>query len=445
MSRSEGSVITMPRRQRCAIYTRKSSEEGLDMEFNSLDAQREACEAYVASQRAEGWAAIRERYDDGGFSGGTLERPALQRLLRDVEAGLIDVIVVYKIDRLSRSLMDFARLVEMFERNNVTFVSVTQSFNTTTSMGRLTLNILLSFAQFEREVIGERIRDKVAASRKRGIWMGGFVPMGYDVRDRKLVINEAEAATVRMIFERFVAIGSATTLAKALVAEGVRNKRGKPIDKGFLYKLINNRVYLGEAVHKGTAYPGEHDAIIDQDLWDKVHSILKESPRLRATNTRRQTPALLKGIIFTETGAAMTPTATKKGTRLYRYYASMDLIRNRPTGDAAGPLRLPAGMVENAVLGEIRRMIRAPEIAARTIEDFRTQSPAVDEQAIVSALSVFDQLWAALYPAEQARIVHLLVERVTVGESGIAVDLRRAGFGSVVREMIAPRQQEARA
>jgi DNA invertase Pin-like site-specific DNA recombinase len=437
--------MTMPRRQRCAIYTRKSSEEGLDMEFNSLDAQREACEAYVASQKAEGWSAIREGYDDGGFSGGTLERPGLKRLIEDIEAGLIDVIVVYKIDRLSRSLMDFAKLVEIFDRNNVTFVSVTQSFNTTTSMGRLTLNILLSFAQFEREVIGERIRDKVAASRKRGIWMGGYVPMGYDVRDRKLVINEDEAATVRMIFERFVAIGSATTLARALVAEGVRNKRGKPIDKGFLYKLVANRVYLGEAVHKGTAYPGEQAAIIDRDLWDKVHSILQQSPRLRASNTRSRTPALLKGIIFTGTGAAMTPTATKKGTRLYRYYTSMDLIRNRPTGDTSGPLRLPAGMVEDAVVGEIRRMLRAPEIAARAIEAFRQENQAVDEQAIVAALGEFDRLWAALYPAEQTRIVHLLVERVNVDSSGIAVDLRNDGLGSVLRDMIAPRHEKARA
>ena len=431
------------RRLRCAIYTRKSSEEGLDMEFNSLDAQREACEAYVASQRAEGWAAIREPYDDGGVSGGTLDRPALKRLLADVEAGLIDVIVVYKIDRLSRSLMDFARLVEIFERNQVTFVSVTQSFNTTTSMGRLTLNILLSFAQFERKVIGERIRDKVAASRKRGMWMGGYVPLGYDVRDRKLVVNENEAATVRMIFQRFASIGSATMLAKALAAEGVLNKRGKLVDKGFLYKLINNRVYLGEAVHKGTAYPGEHAAIIDQALWDNVHAILQESPRLRAKNTRAQTPALLKGIIFTETGTAMTPTATKKGSRLYRYYASMDLIRNRPIGDSSGPLRLPAGMIEDAVIGEIRRMIRAPEIAARVLKMLREESPTVDEKATIKALGEFDQIWTALYPAEQTRIIQLLVDRVTVGTSGIAVDLRQEGLGSVLRDMMAPRQTEA--
>lgn len=442
MSRAPTTILPIPRRLRCAIYTRKSSEEGLDMEFNSLDAQREACEAYVASQRAEGWAAIREPYDDGGVSGGTLDRPALKRLLADVEAGLIDVIVVYKIDRLSRSLMDFARLVEIFERNQVTFVSVTQSFNTTTSMGRLTLNILLSFAQFEREVIGERIRDKVAASRKRGMWMGGYVPLGYDVHDRKLVVNENEAATVRMIFQRFAAIGSATMLAKALAAEGVLNKRGKLVDKGFLYKLINNRVYLGEAVHKGTAYPGEHAAIIDQALWDNVHAILQESPRLRAKNTRAQTPALLKGIIFTETGTAMTPTATKKGSRLYRYYASMDLIRNRPIGESAGPLRLPAGMVEDAVIGEIRRMIRAPEIAARVLKMLREESPTVDEKATIKALGEFDQIWTALYPAEQTRIIQLLVDRVTVGTSGIAVDLRQEGLGSVLRDMMALRQKE---
>jgi DNA invertase Pin-like site-specific DNA recombinase len=429
------------RRLRCAIYTRKSSEEGLDMEFNSLDAQRESCEAYIASQRSEGFAAIRERYDDGGFSGGTLERPALKRLLADIEDGLIDVVVVYKIDRLSRSLMDFSKLVEVFDRNNVTFVSITQSFNTTTSMGRLTLNILLSFAQFEREVIGERIRDKIAASRKRGMWMGGFVPLGYRVENRKLLIEEEEAATVRMIFERFVAIGSATVLAKTLAAENVRTRRGKPIDKGFLYKLINNRVYIGEAVHKGTSYPGEHQPIIDRALWDKVHAILQTSPRQRASNTRAQTPALLKGLIFTDTGTAMTPTATKKGSRLYRYYTSMDLIRNRTT-DAAGPQRLAAGMVEDAVIGEIRRMIATPEIRARALAAMKSDRPDIDDKAIIAALGDFDALWASLYPAEQARIVQLLVARVTVGVAGIAVDLRHDGIGSLARQMVAPQTEK---
>jgi DNA invertase Pin-like site-specific DNA recombinase len=443
MNRAPGSVLQTPRRLRCAIYTRKSSEEGLDMEFNSLDAQREACEAYIASQRSEGWAAIREPYDDGGVSGGTLERPALQRLLADVEAGLIDVIVVYKIDRLSRSLMDFARLVEIFDRNQVTFVSVTQSFNTTTSMGRLTLNILLSFAQFEREVIGERIRDKFAASRKRGMWMGGYVPLGYDVRDRKLIINEPEAATVRMIFKRFVAIGSATKLAKALVAEGVRTKSGRLVDKGYIYRLLNSRVYLGEATHKDASYPGEHAPIIDRSLWDKVHSILQISPRLRAANARARTPALLKGLIFTETGCAMTPAFTKKGTRLYRYYVSMDVIRHRALGENPGPLRLPAPMVEDAVIGEIHRMIRAPEITARTIAALRREGAAVEEAAVVAALAGFERLWGALYPAEQARIVQLLVERITVGTNGIAVDLRKEGLGLVLRDMLLPAKEEA--
>jgi len=443
MNRAPGSILQIPRRLRCAIYTRKSSEEGLDMEFNSLDAQREACEAYIASQRSEGWAAIREPYDDGGVSGGTLERPALQRLLTDVEAGLIDVIVVYKIDRLSRSLMDFAKLVDIFDRNQVTFVSVTQSFNTTTSMGRLTLNILLSFAQFEREVIGERIRDKVAASRKRGMWMGGYVPLGYDVRDRKLIINEAEAATVRMIFKRFVAIGSATKLAKALVAEGVRTKSGRLVDKGYIYRLLNSRVYLGEATHKGVSYPGEHAPIIDRSLWDKVHSILQTSPRLRAANARARTPALLKGLIFTEKGCAMTPAFTKKGARQYRYYVSMDVIRNRPLDENPGPLRLPAPMVEDAVIGEIHRMIRAPEITARTVQALRREGAAVEEAAVVAALAGFERLWGALYPAEQARIVQLLVERITVGTNGIAVDLRKEGLGLVLRDMLLPAKEEA--
>lgn len=426
---------TIFKRSRCAVYTRKSSEEGLDMEFNSLDAQREACEAYVTSQKAEGWVALRDRYDDGGFSGGTLDRPALKQLITDIEAGLIDVVVVYKIDRLSRSLMDFSKLVEVFDRNGVTFVSVTQSFNTTTSMGRLTLNILLSFAQFEREVIGERIRDKFAASRKRGMWMGGFVPMGYDVKDRKLVVNEAEAATVRMIFERFAALGSASTLARALQAEEIRNKRGKLIDKGFIYKLISSRVYLGEAVHKGTSYPGEHNPIITQELWDRVHSIMKESPRERRAKNRNSSEALLKGIIFTDTGAAMTPTYTRKGDRLYHYYTSMDLIRNRDSRGGEGPMRLAAAMVDGAVIAEMRRIIGAPEIAARVIEARRRDGGAMDERAIVAALQRFNDLWDALYPAEQVRIVRLLVDRVTVGPTGMAVDLHNNGITALVREL----------
>jgi DNA invertase Pin-like site-specific DNA recombinase len=431
------------RRLRCAIYTRKSSEEGLEQEFNSLHAQREACEAYIASQKSEGWALVRDQYDDGGISGGTLERPGLKQLLADIEDGLVDVVVVYKIDRLSRSLMDFSKLVEVFDRNGVTFVSVTQSFNTTTSMGRLTLNILLSFAQFEREVTAERIRDKVKASRMKGMWMGGYVPLGYDVRDRKLVVNEQDAGSVRRIFDRFVEVGSATVLARELRREGFRGKQGTLIDKGYLYRLLNNRVYRGEALHKGKAYPGEHDAIIDADLWERVHAILQESPRKRANNSRAQTPALLKGLIFGENGAAMTPTSTKKGARLYRYYVSMDVIRNRETGEETGPARLPAGMVEDAVVTEVRRILQTPEVVTQVLAALKRDSLGATEADAIAALHEFNALWSQLFPAEQARIIQLLVRRVAVTTAGLEVDIRREGIAGVIRELVAPRRMEA--
>lgn len=421
------------RKLRCAVYTRKSTEEGLEMEFNSLDAQREACEAYIASQKPEGWVLYPEPYDDGGFSGGTLDRPALKRLLADIEDGRIDVVVVYKIDRLSRSLMDFAKLVEVFDRGGVTFVSVTQSFNTTTSMGRLTLNILLSFAQFEREVIGERIRDKIAASRKRGMWMGGFVPLGYEVRDRKLVINDAEAATVRMIFERFVEVGSATALARALAAEGVRTRRGRLVDKGFLYKLLNNRVYIGDAVHKGTAYPGEHEAIITRALWDKVHGILRESPRVRAGRTRAATPALLKGLIFGPTGCAMTPTHTRRGDKLYRYYVSQSVLKRG--ADACPVGRVPAAEIEGAVIDQLRGLLRAPEVIVGTWRSARPEIDGLSEAEVREALEGLDPLWDELFPAEQARVVQLLVERVEVGQEGVDIRLRVDGLARLVHEL----------
>lgn len=371
--------------------------------------------------------------DDGGISGGTLERPALKRLLSDIEEGGVDVVVVYKIDRLSRALMDFAKLVEVFDRNNVTFVSVTQSFNTTTSMGRLTLNILLSFAQFEREVIGERIRDKVAASRKRGMWMGGVVPLGYEVRDRKLIINKPEAATVRTIFERFLKVGSATALARCLSAEGVRSRRGKLIDRGFLYKLLNNRVYIGEAVHKGTAYAGEHQPIISRELWDKVHGILKESPRIRACRTRAATPALLKGLLFSPTGCAMSPTHTRRGDKLYRYYVSQSVIKRG--ADACPVNRVPAAEIEAAVVDQVRGMLRSPEIIVATWRSARSEMEDLSENAVREALEGFDPLWDELFPAEQARVVQLLVERVDVGLGGLDIRLRVQGLAYMVRDL----------
>jgi DNA invertase Pin-like site-specific DNA recombinase len=431
------------RKLRCAVYTRKSSEEGLEQEFNSLDAQREACEAYIASQKPEGWMLVRDRYDDGGISGATLERPALKRLLADIEAQCIDVVVVYKIDRLSRALMDFSKLVDVFDRNSVTFVSITQSFNTTTSMGRLTLNILLSFAQFEREVIGERIRDKFAASRKKGMWMGGFVPLGYDVKDRKLVVNEADAKTVRMIFERFTKIGSATTLVAALRTEGVTGKYGKLVDKGYIYKLLNNRTYIGKAAHKGTVYPGEHEAIISQALWDKVHSILGDSPRLRAARTRAQTPALLKGLIFGPTGRAMTPTHTRKGGKLYRYYVSTDVLKR--DADACSVRRVPAAEIESAVIEQVRSVLRSPEIIVRTFRVARETIDGLAEADVQNALQRLDPLWDELFPAEQARVIQLLVERVDVALDGADIRMRTEGLTKLVADLGAIKPEARRA
>jgi site-specific DNA recombinase len=421
------------RKLRCAVYTRKSSEEGLEQEFNSLHAQRESCESYITSQRSEGWVLVRDQYDDGGISGGTLERPGLKRLLADIEDGLVDVVVVYKIDRLSRSLMDFSKLVEVFDRNGVTFVSVTQSFNTTTSMGRLTLNILLSFAQFEREVTAERIRDKVKASRMKGMWMGGVPPMGYVVQARKLVIDPAQADQARWIFSRFLEIGSATTLARELPARGIRTPKGAIIDKKYLYRLLSNRALIGEAVHRGTGYPGEHEAIIDRDTWDKVHAILTESPRKRAAKTRADTPALLKGLLYGPDGAAFSPTHTRKQGRLYRYYVSQTVLKH---GAGSCPIgRVPAGEIEAAVIGQLRVVFRQPEIVAGTLNAARGRDTDISEAEVREALTQLDPLWEELFSAEQARIVQLLVERVDIGIAGLDVRLRLDGLISLAREM----------
>jgi DNA invertase Pin-like site-specific DNA recombinase len=354
----------------CAIYTRKSSEEGLEQEFNSLDAQREACEAFILSQKHEGWTALSEMYDDGGISGGTMERPALTRLLADIAAGKIDTVVVYKVDRLTRSLGDFAKIVEVFDTAGVSFVSVTQQFNTTSSMGRLTLNMLLSFAQFEREVTGERIRDKIAVSKQKGMWMGGLPPLGYDVQDRKLVVNEAEAEAVRHVYRRYVELGSVRALKEALDRDGIVSKSrvdrferqtgGKPLARGALYLMLQNRIYRGEIVHKEQSYPGQHAAILDEELWDAVQALLAANRVARKTGTKATAPSLLAGLIYDDVGERMTPThANKKGTR-YRYYVSQNLItRGRSTGSDSGR-RIPAGDIEALVADRPHRAPSRP-------------------------------------------------------------------------------------
>jgi DNA invertase Pin-like site-specific DNA recombinase len=378
-ARQEGQKV------RCAIYTRKSTEEGLEQEFNSLNAQREACAAYILSQRHEGWVQLPELYDDGGYSGGTMERPGLKQLLSEVEAGKVDVIVLYKVDRLTRSLADFARIVEVLDGAGASFVSITQSFNTTTSMGRLTLNVLLSFAQFEREVTGERIRDKIAQSKAKGMWMGGVVPLGYDVSERKLVINKAEAATVRMIFDRYAALGSTGELTDDLRAKGVVTKQrvfsdgrcfgGIPFGRGALAHLLKNCAYVGEVRHREKVYPGEHLPIIERELWDKVQALLAGNTRERRTTSRATEKSLLTGMITDGLGRPMTPTHSTRGTRRYRYYVS------RPDGgdDAHRVWRLPARAIEQLVLRRIAQVLsggdalaeRLPEASAETLELIR--------------------------------------------------------------------------
>jgi DNA invertase Pin-like site-specific DNA recombinase len=342
---------------RCAIYTRKSTEHGLELEFNSLHAQREACEAYIKSQASEGWICLPKQYDDPAFSGGNLDRPALQRLLKDIEGGLIDVVVVYKIDRLTRSLSDFARLVEIFDAQSISFVAITQQFNTTTSMGRLTLNILLSFAQFERELASERVRDKVAASRKKGKWMGGTVPLGYDAKDKKLVINETEAKAVRTIFERYIALKSVPRLIAELDRKSIVTKQhqikgkvigGIPFNYGTILYVLKNRIYLGETGHDGKWFAGEHDPALDRQTFDRVQEIMKGNA-VKRSKRRTESGALLTGFLYDDRGNRMSPTyAIKKGVR-YPFYVSTALLKGRKC-QAGSIARVSATEIEKAVL-----------------------------------------------------------------------------------------------
>jgi len=420
------------KRSRCAVYTRKSTEEGLEQDFNSLDAQREACAAFVQSQKHEGWTLLPTTYDDDGHSGGSLERPALQRLLADIEAGRIDVVVVYKVDRLTRALSDFAKLVEVFDRRGVSFVSITQQFNTTTSMGRLTLNILLSFAQFERELIGERVRDKVAASRKKGIWMGGIVPLGYDVKDRKLVVNKAEARTVVDIYRRYLRVKSVNALKAELDAADIRSKRrvrrngtihgNQSFSQGALYLLLQNRTYRGEAKHKGNAYPGEHAAIVDKPLWDAVQAVLAENRIERAAGANTKAPSLLTGLLFDEAGERLTPTwSIKKGTR-YRYYVSTSLVKGgRKTHSTRR--RIPAGDIETVVIERIRKFLSNRGELLDAIEE-RDRSQIGHRHLIERGRQLAKELGET--PDKHRSFVLSLVPRVKIGATSVNIDISQA-------------------
>ena len=370
---------------RCAIYTRKSSEEGLDQSFNSLDAQRAAGEAYIASQAHEGWTLLPAQYDDGGFSGGTLERPGLKRLLADIEAGLIDVVVVYKIDRLTRSLTDFARIIQTFDKAGTSFVSVTQSFNTKDSMGRLMLNVLLSFAQFEREVTGERIRDKIAASKAKGMWMGGNLPLGYDLPaagTRTLQVNENEAQTVKHIFKRYLALGSVHALQRELTEQGLCSKRhttrtgkelgGQPFSRGALFHLLRNRIYLGQIVHRDVVHEGEHHAIVPLELFDRAQQKLDANARRhRASADHRVVKAPLTGKLFDAAGEPMSPAFSRgKGGRAYRYYVSTSVQQGSVGTNDSSVRRLPAPAIERVIDEAVTRWTgesTAPIHAVRSV------------------------------------------------------------------------------
>jgi len=418
---------------RCAIYTRKSSEEGLDQEFNSLDAQYEACAAYITSQRHEGWTLVKTRYDDGGFSGGNMERPALKRLLADVAAGKVDVIVLYKVDRLTRSLADFSKVVEVLDDAKASFVSVTQSFNTTTSMGRLMLNVLLSFAQFEREVTGERIRDKIAASKKKGMWMGGTVPIGYVVKDRKLLVDPDGAKTVRHIFRRYLDLGSGSALLAELRDEGYRTRQcaspkrigGNPFSRGMLFNLLANPVYRGCIKHRDAVHPGEHEAIIDEVLWNAVQAKIADNQNNHKGRRAAREPSLLAGILRDGLGRRMTSSHATKGKIRYRYYVThQDEIR----ADAPAPWRMPAKDLEAAVIERLRQFF-SNAAAIRSALGAHADEGAVLANALNAAGKIVNQL---VTPTGRKSISGKLLTRVTVHDDGLSLLIETAAVGHVL-------------
>ena len=413
---------------RCAIYTRKSSEEGLEQSFNSLEAQREACHSFILSQKHEGWTALDGHYDDGGFSGGTMERPALKRLLADIQAAKIQTVIVYKVDRLTRSLTDFSKIIEIFDSQKVSFVSVTQNFNTTSSMGRLTLNVLLSFAQFEREITGERIRDKIAASKKKGMWMGGLVPLGYDCVNRQLVINPAEAQTVLEIFRGYLRLKSVNRLKQLLDRKEVRSKirtsragrtgGGATYSRGALYHLLNNRIYLGEITHRAESYPGQHQPIVPTGLWNAVAALLKKQNQSHRSEKSQSSPSLLSGKLFDSHGSRFTPTHAAKNGKRYRYYTSQAVIRQ--TGTRPLIARFPAEELERLVKSQVLALLRAPDMVPTAIEDGPTRDIATER---VKELA---REWPRLEMSKQHEFVRNTMKRVVLGPTTMTIEVDQA-------------------
>jgi site-specific DNA recombinase len=423
---------------RCAIYTRKSSEEGLEQSFNSLDAQREACQAFITSQLQEGWRALPSHYDDGGYSGGTMERPALQQLLKDIESGKVDTIVVYKVDRLTRSLADFAKIVEALDARGVSFVSVTQQFNTTSSMGRLTLNVLLSFAQFEREVTGERIRDKIAASKRKGMWMGGRVPAGYDAKERKLIVNAEEAGFVRRVFRLYLELGCVSRLKVLLDREAIKSKErnspagnqsgGTSYSRGALYRVLQNRIYVGEIQHRGKIYPGEHTGIIPRELWEQVQAQLRSDNQGRRNGLKANCSSLLVGLLQDAEGNRFRPSFTVKNGKRYRYYFCSAKVDAQ--GAESKPVRVPAHDVEQQVSLRLQAFLQSPN----EVMDELTQPEdplAKTQQIIAAAWKQFEQLRSDS-PSSVQNFVRRVVRRVVVHSDKIEVEVIKSELRAAI-------------
>lgn len=420
--------------KRCAIYTRKSSEEGLEQSFNSLDAQREACESFIKSQQHEGWTILPTHYNDGGFTGGNTERPALQTLINDIETNNIDIIIVYKVDRLSRSLADFVKLIELFDKHDVSFVSVTQQFNTSSSMGRLTLNVLLSFAQFEREVTSERIRDKIAASKQKGMWMGGAVPLGYDIVEKKLVANNKEAKTVRHIYERYIYLGTVRKLKEELDAEGYISKQrenkqnkggGKPFSRGALFALLKNPLYIGKVAHQGKLFEGQHAAILEKQLWDAAQTLLINNRQNNKSRNSVKEPSLFAGLIFDDNNNPMSPSHSRKGDRHYRYYVSQAVLQYREV-EAGSVFRISAKIVEDAV---IKRLIEFFQTTKELLEIFSHFKLNADKQkTLIHKANKFIKNWEDLTTSKKIDYINIIIQKIQVGCEGIDITLSRVGM-----------------
>ncbi len=417
--------------KRCAIYTRKSSEEGLEQSFNSLDAQREACESFIKSQQHEGWSSLPTQYNDGGFSGGNTERPALQSLIDDIKSNKINVVVVYKVDRLSRSLADFVKIIDLFDQYDVSFVSVTQQFNTSSSMGRLTLNVLLSFAQFEREVTSERIRDKIAASKQKGMWMGGVVPLGYDVIDKKLVVNHAEAKIVRHIYKRYVNLGTVRKLKEELDAEGYLSKQrdkdqcrdgGKPFGRGALYALLKNPLYIGMVAHQGNIYEGQHAAILEKSLWDTSQNLLNENRQNNQSRNSVKDPSLFAGLIYDDNDNPMSPTHTKKDNRRYRYYVSQAVLQYREA-EAGSVLRISAKVIEDSVIKRLMQYLQTPRELLEAFNHLKLS--AKNQTTIINNAKLFENNWEDLSPGKKINHLKNIIQKIQVGCDGINITLSR--------------------